>query len=299
MKIALVIINQYRSCGQCQITSNTYELLTKVFMAMLDYCLRHRKECNAKKLMMFSLTFYKTSSPGPISTNPEKSPKKEDKQFLNTAISNHPIWKDNEFWAGAILGSIKEEYATQQKYHLEETETDEETQTRNKNIVYGQLGSYSRNMLIFNQEKTEVKNLIIKFCKLCAIPDKQVKDLNASIDSYVKEMQKTQKLSPRTAQEHEANSFLYHILDLKKPTWNKESHPLGGSMDKLKKDIVIKPELRKRSKDFEDFIPSSNSTEKKIVDLFSTPQLHQKKIKVFQFPLCFFFSNRVYHCIFL
>jgi hypothetical protein len=44
-------------------------------------------------------------------------------------------------------------------------ETENETLIREKNIVFGQLASYAHNMMMFNIDKNEIKNLMVKFGK--------------------------------------------------------------------------------------------------------------------------------------
>ena len=102
--------------------------------------------------MVLSLTFYKPNS-------------QNKKQFLHAKISNHPIWKTLNYWESLIFESIKEEIENQKEYNLEKNETKNETTSRYKNIIFGQLASFSYNMLIFNFDKKVVKKSILNFCE--------------------------------------------------------------------------------------------------------------------------------------
>ena len=126
--------------------------------------------------MMFSLTFYQILNTDQLN-NTSTDNKKENKEFLSDAIINHQIWKENEYWAAMILYTIREEYTSKKKYTVEMKESPEESLERVRNIFYGHLASAARNMVIFGQDKNEVKNMIMRYCKLASLSDKQIKDI--------------------------------------------------------------------------------------------------------------------------
>lgn len=119
-----------------------------------------------------SLTFYK-----PTPKEESINGLREEKTFLQTSIVDHPIWKDPEFWESAILNSINEETALQKGYKLEEGESNADTSLRQRNLVFGQLANYSHNMVLFKMEKSEVRNIMTKFCKLFSLSDFQSKEI--------------------------------------------------------------------------------------------------------------------------
>lgn len=106
---------------------------------------------------------------------------REEKIFLQASIVDHPIWKDLEFWESAMFNSINEELSQQKNYKLEENETAGETTLRLRNLVFGQLTSYSHNMLMFNLDKMEVRNLLSKFCKAYSLTEMQVRDIMVNL----------------------------------------------------------------------------------------------------------------------
>ena len=140
--------------------------------------------------MMFSLTFYHVLTSDHLNNGNvgignigngtignDTIGKKETKEYISCSIINHQIWKENEFWAAMILYTIREEYISQKKYKLERKETTEEAIERVKNIFYGHLAAIARNMVIFGQDKNEIKNMIMRYCKLSSLSDKQIKDI--------------------------------------------------------------------------------------------------------------------------
>jgi hypothetical protein len=57
-----------------------------------------------------------------------------------------------------------------ERYHLPKP-------NREKNTIFGLLASLSHNMLMFDQQKVEVRDMMTKFSKLCLISDDQTRSL--------------------------------------------------------------------------------------------------------------------------
>lgn len=120
-----------------------------------------------------SFTFYKFAH---LESNVQNC-FREEKIYLQTSIADHPIWKEIEFWESAMFNSINEEFAAQRIYKLEESESISDTSMRQRNLIFGQLASYSHNMLMFNIDKTEVKNITSRFCRLYDLQSTQVREI--------------------------------------------------------------------------------------------------------------------------
>lgn len=104
------------------------------------------------RVMILSLTFWKNDT----------SKNKPEKQYLHSKIVWHPVWRDLDFWSASLFFCIREELRNQKE--LEEHEAPAETIDREKNIVFGQLLSFSHNMVTFMVEKQDIKKVIEKFC---------------------------------------------------------------------------------------------------------------------------------------
>jgi hypothetical protein len=136
--------------------------------------------------MILTLTYYKMTI---IYTNTDRkpeetstqssgiSPVREVKVYLQVELVEHPLWRELTFWESAIFDSIKEELLNQKTFNFENSETLGETAYREKSLIFGQLGSYSQNMMMFNVERQEVKNMVIKFSKTHGLTEQQLKDL--------------------------------------------------------------------------------------------------------------------------
>ena len=64
-----------------------------------------------------------------------------------------------------ILVSIFEEYSNQHDLPVYSSDSPLEMKTRHQNLVFGQLVSYSYNILTFGVVKEEIKSLIESFVK--------------------------------------------------------------------------------------------------------------------------------------
>lgn len=116
------------------------------------------------KIMILSLTFWKF--------DPDKN---QEKTFLHSKIVWHPIWRDLDFWCTSVYLSIREELKSQKS--LEQSESVAETTEREKNVVFGQLLSFSHNMVTFMVDKNEMKKILEKFCYFYDLESDKVKQL--------------------------------------------------------------------------------------------------------------------------
>lgn len=142
-------------------------------MRILDETLKERDFESAKFCMILSQTFYK------IGTDPN-SPR----IFLQEAIEGHELWKQTEFWEGIIKYSVNEEIHNQRAYTAYVAESAEDKQMRIQSIGFGQLLSFTFNMLSFEISKEKVRDTINSFCKQYKIPEEMSSQIIKSVDEY-------------------------------------------------------------------------------------------------------------------
>eukprot|EP01017_Pseudomicrothorax_dubius_P030730 TRINITY_DN3858_c0_g1_i1.p1 TRINITY_DN3858_c0_g1~~TRINITY_DN3858_c0_g1_i1.p1 ORF type:complete len:642 (-),score=129.35 TRINITY_DN3858_c0_g1_i1:581-2506(-) len=177
---------QYRIAGKFVVNELGYKGLVSLLLIVLNEAMRSRDATTAKKLMVLALTFYKT--------DPRE---KEGKVYLHAEIVSHPLWKASDLWESAILDSLREEFANQRAYNLDSGECLEEAIIREKNIVFGQLGSFAFNMLMFEFDAQEVKNLISKFCKHFTLSEPLIKELMSNIEQSHRGLARKRSPDPR------------------------------------------------------------------------------------------------------
>lgn len=120
---------------------------------------------NITKIMILSFTFWKV--------NNERF--RNEKQHLQSKIVWHPVWRDLGIWASSLFLSIREEIKNQKE--MEDGELLTDTMEREKNIVFGQLLSFSHNMVAFMVEKVEIKKIIEKICAYFEIKNEKIQAL--------------------------------------------------------------------------------------------------------------------------
>lgn len=160
----------------------SFTFLGELLLRILDETFKEKDFESAKFCMILSQTFYK------VNADPNKP-----RTFVQEAIESHEIWKQIEFWEGIIKYSINEEIHNHRSFHNYYNESHSEKQMRIQSIGFGQLLSFSFNMLSFEIGKEKVRDLIKNFSKLYKIPDelssqiiKSVDEYSASIDQQVK-----------------------------------------------------------------------------------------------------------------
>ena len=93
-------------------------------------------------------------------------------------LKNHPIWKENEFWECAALGSLIEQISDEKQTKLRENENIDESSIREKNLIFSQLAAFSHNMLLFELDKNIVKETMNKIGGFCFLFKLQLEDLS-------------------------------------------------------------------------------------------------------------------------
>jgi hypothetical protein len=108
---------------------------------------------------------------------------KSEKISLQEKIENHEILKKSEFWENFIAYSIFQEIERQNSMENNNNETEEDKNTRISNIVFSQLLPITDNMLSFEVDKENIKEVIFAFSKQYGIPN----ELNDHLISMVEE----------------------------------------------------------------------------------------------------------------
>lgn len=172
-KYFLTCLNKYRIAGLFTIEEKSFGYLGDLLNRILDETVKEKDLESAKFCMILSQTFYKASSDP---NNP--------RVFLQYAIEGHEIWKKTEFWEGIIKFSIHEEIHNRRSYTPNDQESPDDKQMRIQSIAFGQLLSFTFNMLSFEIPKERVREVIHSFCKSFKIPEELALQILKSVDEY-------------------------------------------------------------------------------------------------------------------
>jgi hypothetical protein len=172
-KYFLTCLNKFRIAGLFTIEANSFALLGELLNKILDEAIKEKDFETTKFCMILSQTFYKASNSSTCA-----------RVFLQQAIEGHEVWKRIDFWEGIIKYSIHEEvhYKRTNTYDYKESANDK--QIRIQSIAFGQLLSFTFNMLSFEIPKEKVRESINSFCMLYKIPEELSIQILRSVDDY-------------------------------------------------------------------------------------------------------------------
>ncbi|CAL8374360.1 unnamed protein product [Arctogadus glacialis] len=127
-----------------------------------------------------SPTETKPKSPGGLNTE-------EQKIYLYTHLRQQPIWHTLRFWNAAFFDAVdcerkKRSPTTRERWcHMTQEEKDESSKT-DENIAFGQLGTFTHNMLEFGLSKKLCKDFLKKQAIIGNLNEEQNKLLSDHID---------------------------------------------------------------------------------------------------------------------
>lgn len=169
----MTCLNKFRISGLFTIDDKSFLNLGDLLNQILDETSKDKDYESAKFCMILSQTFYKISQDN-----------NHPRIFLQQAIETHEIWKQQDFWEGIVKYSIHEEVNHQRNYNSYNNETQDERILRIQSISFGQLLSFTFNMLSFDIPKEKVKDISYVFIKNYKIPEEMGYQIIKTIDDY-------------------------------------------------------------------------------------------------------------------
>ncbi len=132
-----ILLNNYRSTGNCETTERAYDLIVKIFKIAQDYLMTNRHQSIENLVIIMSQTFY-------VKKNGEKI-------FLINSVKDHPLFKKKEFWERQIIDKI-DKLIEKTKKDMEKMDiilNEKELQKRIDEIVFSQFVPISTHMYDF------------------------------------------------------------------------------------------------------------------------------------------------------
>lgn len=176
-KAFLISFQLFRISGKFEYPPTSFSHLTALLSIFLDTVFHEKDSLAAKKIMILLFTFYHKSD-------------NDQKIYLFKSLKTHAIWQEIGFWEAAALSSLRE-----QNWDLmREKEAPEESEIREKNLIFSQLAAFSHNMLLFEVPKNIVKEVIGRLAGFCGLFELQISDLELHADNFGKNMDDSKKL---------------------------------------------------------------------------------------------------------
>ncbi|KAM4721551.1 uncharacterized protein KIAA0513 homolog isoform 2-T2 [Rhinophrynus dorsalis] len=122
--------------------------------------------------------------------NPEE--KKGEKIYLYTHLKQQPIWHTLRFWNAAFFDAVhcerrKRSPTTRDKWHHMTQEERDDSLQFNENITFGQLGTFTHNMLAFGLSKKLCNDFLKKQAVIGNLDEEKYKQLTDHIDQMAVE----------------------------------------------------------------------------------------------------------------
>lgn len=131
-----------------------------------------------------------TKPRSPVSETPEE--KKAEKVYLYTHLKQQPIWHTLRFWNAAFFDAVhcerkKRSPTTREKWgHMTQEERDDSSKI-DENIAFGQLGTFTHNMLAFGLSKKLCNDFLKKQAVIGNLNEEQYKLLTEHIEKMAAE----------------------------------------------------------------------------------------------------------------
>uniref|UniRef100_A0A3B3XP57 SBF1/SBF2 domain-containing protein n=1 Tax=Poecilia mexicana TaxID=48701 RepID=A0A3B3XP57_9TELE len=167
-----------------RLLKNTSKTDVKGFFGGLESKLRINKYIYINKL------FYVFVLISPGSEAPEE--KKEEKIYLYTHLKQQPIWHTLRFWNAAFFDAVhcertKRSPTTREKWHHLTPKEREESLKIDENITFGQLGTFTHNMLAFGLSKKLCNDFLKKQAVIGNLNEEQYQLLSDHIEKMAAE----------------------------------------------------------------------------------------------------------------
>lgn len=138
-------------------------MLTDLLLFVLDESLRV-DDCRTGRLVMnMTQTFFRVMKGG-------------DREYIQTHVRNHVIWKGTRFWEAAFFDAVqceKQKYVGERLRSWSEMAEGEreESIAHDGHMVFGQLGSFAFNMLSFGVDEETTRSFVQKMCDIHELSD--------------------------------------------------------------------------------------------------------------------------------
>ncbi|XP_070574306.1 uncharacterized protein KIAA0513-like isoform X2 [Ptychodera flava] len=144
-------VNAQRVNSQ-RVTEQTFYRLVQFFAVCLFECDQADDFVPAKSLMNMCFTFYHEHEGFP------RNESKTTRGYLYSFLKDQPIWQSIRFWNAAFFDAVHCEREQRSPVHRENwrhmsSSEREDTQQLDENITFGQLGTFTNNMMAFGLSK--------------------------------------------------------------------------------------------------------------------------------------------------
>ena len=166
-------LSEYRNKGKFEINEKTFDILSKLFITIINTIERDNDFHSVKNAIILSQTYY------------IKTDNNNGKKYLQKIIQDNNIFKSKKFWVEFLEYSINKEIVTSVNNDVKTgnilRENRKEAEDKMSNIAFSQILPYADNMIEFGMNKEIIMEVV--FPKM--IQYKMSNELIESIKSIV------------------------------------------------------------------------------------------------------------------
>jgi len=136
-------MNARRASGSFKLSEVGFRSLAELFEKVLDVCLDKSDVVTTRSCIILSQTFYRG--------------KGEAKEFVQSAIAQHAIWRKAGLWDSILSDAIDTEIDKQ-------SVCGSSSESDLRNVVFAQLSAHAHLLSLFAVDKTEVMRVLQRRC---------------------------------------------------------------------------------------------------------------------------------------
>ena len=172
--IFLQKLSEYRNTGKFELTTKTFDILSKLFNIIIDTVERDKDFHSVNNAIILSQTYY-------IKNNDNNS-----KKYLQKMIQDNKIFKSKKFWQDFLDFSISKEIINSinndAKRGSNFKENKKEIDDKKSNIAFAQILPFADNMFEFGVDKETIKEIIFPKISLYKINNESIETIKSLLD---------------------------------------------------------------------------------------------------------------------
>ena len=172
--IFLQKLSEYRNTGKFELTTKTFDILSKLFNIIIDTVERDKDFHSVNNAIILSQTYY-------IKNNDDNS-----KKYLQKMIQDNKIFKSKKFWQDFLDFSISKEIINSinndAKRGSNFKENRKESDDKKSNIAFAQILPFADNMFEFGVDKETIKEIIFPKISLYKINNESIETIKSLLD---------------------------------------------------------------------------------------------------------------------
>ena len=172
-------LSEYRNKGKFEITEKTFEILSRLFITIINTIKRDNDFHSVKNAVILSQTYYKIEN--------NNGGGKNAKKYLQKIIQDNEIFKSKKFWEEFLEFSINKEIVTCVNNDVKTgnilKENRKEAEDKMSNIAFSQILPYADNMIEFGMDKEIIMEVVFPKMEQYKMSNELIESIKSIVNS--------------------------------------------------------------------------------------------------------------------